>query len=282
MRNLTIAATIAVKTHVEHGKDRTIKAVQQGKDVIMGIHLQNLMQSVNSGHIINTSMIQTPGKVITNKPGWTLEVTGDVRSAHKRIDMQPISPDIYVLQQMFTQEGQDASGVQDIIEGKSEGGAETLGENELIMDQASLRMNALLRSFEETGVQPFYEMRNQINMQFIDAPYAYMVLDEAGREWRTIEPGQIRANVDFICESSSRESSRMVISQQILQLLKLSPSLKMMGFPVRIDLLASKLCEKGFSWGRQEIEAVFPSLKLPKEHAAPLLGNRWAERPHRP
>jgi len=33
MRNLTIAATIAVKTHVEHGKDRTIKAVQQGTGV---------------------------------------------------------------------------------------------------------------------------------------------------------------------------------------------------------------------------------------------------------
>jgi hypothetical protein len=239
-----------------------IRAIQKAKNVLMGMHLENFKQSVNAQHVVKTNALKSGASLLVNDAGGVIETTENVNDVHKRIEQPRVSPDIHILDEKFTQMGQDADGVQDVIYGKSEPGAETLGEVELTAGQSAIRMNTYLNSFEESFVAPLYSLRNQINMQYLDMPYVYGIIGESAIEWRKMEPGQIRANVDFICESSSRETNRLVISQQILQLLKFVPDMIAAGFPTRLDKLVQDLVEKGFSWRRERAEEIWPSLKL--------------------
>ncbi|MHC4622001.1 MAG: hypothetical protein ACYTEQ_30035, partial [Planctomycetota bacterium] len=138
-------------------------------------------------------------------------------------------------------------------------------ESQIAAAQAQVGMTSYLRSFEQSLIIPLYEMRNQINMQMLDAPYVYGIIGQGAIDWRQAEPAQIRANVDFICEGSERETNRIVITQQILQLAKVAPLAERMGIPVRYDKLFEGLCEQGFSWSKDKIQDIFPSLKLEKE-----------------
>lgn len=244
-----------------------IVAVQHGMEVLMGILLENLKQSVNAGHVINTSALKPGASAVVNEAGFVLETNDNVNNVHKRVEQPKISSDIYILlNEMFPQMGQDAGGMQDILTGRGEPGVETLGESEMVAGTASVRMTKYLKCIEETLVEPMYAMRNQINMQMLDEDFVYGVIGEGVIEWRTITPGQIRANVDFLCESASRETNRLVITQQILQLGKtIVPLMTQLGFPVRVDELAAQLCEQGFSWTRDMTEKIFPSLKLEQE-----------------
>jgi hypothetical protein len=241
-----------------------IVAVAEAKDNLNDIYLSNFKQTVNAGHVVNINALTNDGEISVNDPGFVLETNDDVTKVHKRVDQQRVAPDIYMFDEKLTHEGQKSSGVQDILAGRGQPGTETLGESEIVAAQASLRMTSYLRSFER-GIKSLYEMRNQINMQMLDAPYVFRVIGEKAGEWRTIDPVQIRANVDFVCESASREVNRIVISQQILQVAKVVPLAQSMGIPVRIDKLLARLCEQGFSWSSDMIEDIFPTLKLEKE-----------------
>ena len=243
-----------------------IGAVAQGLDVLMGILLENFRQSVNAGHVINKNALITQGDIVVNKPGWMLLTNTDVDKVHKRIEQPRVAPDIYTMLEYFEQLGRDAGGIQRPISATGGQTADTLGEYESLLEQSNKKMVKYLRSFERTLVQPLYEMRNQINMQFLDQPYIYGIIGEGAIEWRTMQPEQIRANVDFICESSTREANKLVITQQILQLGKLAPLAQEMGFPIRFDILLGRLAEQGFSWNRDMVEEIFPTLKMEREN----------------
>lgn len=243
-----------------------IISMAEGLDELAGILLENFKQSVNAQHVINKLALVSGGSVLVNKAGGVIETNDDPNKVHKRIEQPRLGPDIYNIIDFFMQMGQDAGGRQDAIGGRGEAGAGTLGEFEGIAMMASKRMRNHLESFEESFVEPLYQMRNQINMQFLDESYLYGIISDKVIDWRTIEPGQIRANVDFICESSSRETNRIVITQQILQMIKVAPAAKAFGFPIRFDKLLQQLMELGFSWTTDKSEDILPSLKLEKEY----------------
>lgn len=242
-----------------------IGAVQQGMEVLMGILLENFRQSVNAGHVIKKTSLITEGDVMVNKPGWTLLTNEDVSKVHKRVDQPRVAPDIYQMLGFFQQMGRDAGGIQKPISAQGDPDADTLGEYEGQMEESAKKMVKYLRSFERTLVQPMYDMRNQINMLYLDIEYVYGIIGDGAIEWRKMEPEKIRANVDFICESSTREGNRLVITQQILQLGKIAPTAIEMGFPIRFDVLLGKLAEHGFSWDRDQVEEVFPTIKMERE-----------------
>jgi hypothetical protein len=247
-------------------------AVTQGMEVLMGILLENFKQSVNAGHVIKGNSLVKGASSIVNVPGFVLNTNEDVRAVHKRVEQPAVAKDIHILlQDFFPQMGQDASGLQDILSGRGEPGAETLGESEMVAGTAALRMNAYLRTFETSFVEPLYSMRNQFNMQFLNTDYVYRVIGEGAIEWRTIEPGQIRANVDFVCESSSREANRLVITQQFIQTMKtVVPALENAGFPVRSDLLAADLMERGFSMSADQVRRYLPSIEAEEKMNLPI------------
>ena len=242
-----------------------IIAVVKGKNTVNGMRVANFLQTVNALWVINTSMVASEGDVIVNKPGGVIETQDDVNKVARRVEQQRVHPDLDLFDERLSQEGQTASGLEDIISGHGEPGTETLGESEMVAGQAAIRMAEYLKTFEETFIQPLYELRNQINMQFLDTEYVYGIVGQGAIEWRQISPGQIRANVDFICESSARETNRLVITQQIIQLAKVIPLLTQQRIPVRTDKLLGRLCEQGFSWTKDQIKEVFPSLNLPDE-----------------
>ena len=242
-----------------------IIAVVRAKNVINGMRLANFRQTVNALWIINTSMLATEGEVVVNKPGGVIETQDDVNKVARRVEQQRVHPDLDIYDEKLSQEGQTASGIEDIISGHGESATETLGESEMVAGQAAIRMTEYLRTFEETFIQPLYEIRNQINMQFLDTEYVYGIVGQDAIEWRTMQPGEIRANVNFVCESASRETNRLVITQQILQLSKVIPLLSAQRIPVRSDKLLGRLCEQGFSWTQDQIKEIFPSLVLPDE-----------------
>jgi hypothetical protein len=107
-----------------------------------------------------------------------------------------------------------------------------------------------------------YEMRNIINSELIDKEFAFQVIGDKAQQWRTMDPATVKTNVDFVCESASRETNRAVQMQQWLGFLKIAPQLQTLGFPVRADIAAKLALENGFSVPQQTILQLLPTLKM--------------------
>ena len=242
-----------------------ILSVQKGLEVLMGMNIENFKQAIKAGHVINKAALANGTDVVVNKAGAVIMTNQDVRAAHKRIEQPKLAPEILNMVEYFKAMGRDSSGVSKVTSGMGDEGAETLGEANIVAGQAALRMKTYLKSFEETFVQPLYEMRNQINMQFLDSEYVYGVVGDGAIEWRQATPAQVRANVDFVCESSVRETNRSVITQQIIQFSQIAPLALQLGFPVRLDVIFGRLMEQGFSWTTDQVHEVLPSLKMEKD-----------------
>ena len=238
-------------------------AVHKGSQTIMGMLLENLKQSVNAMWIINQSALIQKSPLV-NKAGHVLLTNSDVNNVAKRVEQPGVAKDLYTLTQMFEQMGQDTTNIQDIIAGRGEPAAETLGENTIIATQAELGLRRALRCFESTFVEPLYELRNEINCNFLDEEYVYYVIGDSVVNWRTITPEQVRARVDFLCESSTRETNKAVIGQQLLQLMEMSPTAHAMGQPVRQDLIMKKWLETMGSMKSAETLMFFPLIQMEK------------------
>lgn len=241
-----------------------IKPFHDAMQDLSGILLEQFKQSISPFTIINRTKLAKPKQLI-HGAGNVLEVNSDPKEAIDYYNPPDTSGAIYNLMATFKQTRQNAGGIQDAIAGTGDEDAETLGEFNQVVAQASLRMRDYLRTFEKSFILPLYKLRNQINAAYLDEEYLYGVLDDGVVEWKTIEPAKIRASVDFICEASTRETNRNVLIQQFLHFLKIAPSVQSMGLPVRLDKLAAELAEVGFSWKQDKIEEIFPALRLERE-----------------
>jgi hypothetical protein len=240
-----------------------VMAVHKGSQSVMGMLLENLKQHVNAMWIINKNTLVNK-KPLVNKAGHTLLTNDDVNKCAKRVEQPGVAKDLYIVLQMLKQLGQDTTDLQNTMLGQGEEQAETLGENTIIASQAELGLRRALRCFEVTFVEPLYEVRNEINCNFLDQEYVYYVIGDGVVNWRAISPEQVRARVDFICESSTRETNKAVIGQQLLQLLELAPTAQAMGQPVRADLMMKKWLETMGSMKESESLMFFPLIQMEK------------------
>lgn len=240
-----------------------VMAVHLGSQSAMGMLLENLKQSVNAMWIINTSKLKK-GNPLVNKAGHILETNDDVNNVAKRVEQPAVARDLYLLIGMLQQMGQDTANMQDTIQGKSEPGSETLGETTILANQAELGLRNSLRCFEATFIEPLYELRNEINANFLDKEYVFNVIGDGVVNWRSIQPEQIRARVDFVSESSTREANKAVMGQQLLQLMELAPLAAGMGQPVRADLMMQKWLQVMGSMREAETLQFFPLVQMEK------------------
>lgn len=258
------------------GPGQKIEAIHKGMQDLMGMMIENFKQIVNAGWVIWEDMLKDKN-VKANKPGVIFKTIADVNNTVKRLEQQIIAPDIHTIMAYFEQWGQDADGLQDTLTGKGDRGVETLGEANQVMVSAALRMRDYLKSFEESFIKPLWRLRNDINSAYIDQDYAYRVIGKKGLEWRKITPAEIRTSVDFICQSSSRETQRAVLIQQILELGQIAPLALQAGQPVRIDLLGAELCRVGFNWSENKIKQIWPLIGLEAERGQPEINQMLAE-----
>lgn len=246
------------------GLGRLIQAIQRGSDGLTGYLVENFKQIVNAGWVINkNSLVAEKGaKIEVNKAGFILWTNGDVNEAAKRVEMANVAPDIWEFIKFLDMLAQDASGLSDPLMGKTDTRSETLGQTQLAIGVGSLRLRNYLKTFEDTFIRPLYQLRNWVNSTFIDTEYAYYTLGESGLTWQQIQPGQIKAGVDFICESSTRETNKAVQIQQLIQFTELAPLAQASGIPVRIDKLMENLAKDGFGWSDERIKEVLPTLAM--------------------
>lgn len=247
------------------GLARLIQAVQKASDQMTGYLLENLKQTVNCGWAVDENrLVKEPsgGTIKVNKAGFILRVTGDPNTALMRIQQQEVSEDIWKVIQWQETLAQDAGGLRDALTGEIDPRANTLGQSQLATGAASLRVRNYLKTFEDTFVRPLYELRNWINSTFIDTDYAFYKLGPSGMVWQQISPTQIKAGVRFICESSTRETNKAVLIQQMLQVAPLLPLAQQSGIPVRIDKFFEKLMKSGFAWSDEDVKALLPTLAL--------------------
>lgn len=234
-----------------------IHATQHALDSLMGMWMKSLRQTANPMWIAWADMLKR--KRLVNDAGEVILTKGDVNSAVKRVEQEQISQDIYAGMEMVRLQGQNASGLSDIAEGISQRGVETLGEASILESKAAVKMKLYLRTFEKTFVEPLWDMRNQINMRFVtDIGYMYQVMGPKVVFWKKITPDQIRANVDFICEASTRENQRGVITQQVLQALNIvSRMIPILG-PIPAVKLLEKMYREAFGWKEDEVAEMLP------------------------
>jgi len=253
-----------------------IECYQKAAEDLNGIQLENFKQSVNAMWVINKSALADK-KPLINKSGGVLLTNDDPNKVARRIDQPRVAPDIYLLLEQYRQSSQNAGGIQDILKGRGEAGVETLGESTQVLSQAGLKIRDYIRSFEESFVVPLYELRNHINSTFIDQEYAFRVVGEKAMNWRVIQPEQMRTPVDFICESSTRETNRAVIIQQMLQFIQIAPLAAQLGQPVRLDRIMAELAESGFGWSREKIEQYFPLIAMERMQGQPVVDQMLIE-----
>lgn len=242
-----------------------ILGMQRGLDSLMGMAMTDFKKSVNRASIIKESAVLNEGDIRLNDAGFVLRTNDDVDKVFKDIPAANISKDFYEFYNLFYQMARNASGLSSIMTGKGEAAADTLGEANLAAEQGSQIMRDHLKCFEDTFIQPLYEKRNAINEQFLDAPYVYGVIGDGVIDWRMAQPAQIRAAVDFICESSVRETNRNIITQQTIQFLDAATGAIQAGFIVRLDKILEQLAESGFSWRQEIIDAVLPTIAMEKQ-----------------
>ena len=237
-----------------------IHSTQHALDSFGGILFKNLRQSVNNMWIGDSSKIKT--KKIVNDAGTFIDVMAGVNidNVIKRVEPELISRDIYDGLSIFRKMGQNASGISDIAAGVAQQGVETLGEANILAGQAATRTKGgYLRSFEKSFIEPLWKMRNHINNRYCtDVGYMYAVLEDNFMDWRTLEPQQIKAEVDFVCEASSRDIERSVVTQQILQAVNMNIKMIDVLGPQPLVLLLKKLYEEGFGWKKSDIDALLP------------------------
>lgn len=248
-----------------------VMAVHKGSQTIMGMLLENLKQSVNAMWLINQNALANK-KPLVNQAGAIILTNDDVNKAAKRIEQPGIAKDIYLVLQMFDQLGQDTTDLQNTIMGTGETAAETLGENRIIASQAELGLRRALRCFEVTFVEPLYEMRNEINCNFLDEDYVFYVIGDGVVNWRTVTPEQVRARVDFVCESSTRETNKAVVGQQLLQLMEMAPAAIAAGQPVRIDKIMKKWLQTMGSMKDSEAIEFFPLIQMERMQGGDMGG----------
>lgn len=242
-------------------------AVQRGSNQLMGMILENLKQSVNAWSVINVNaLVDDDGASITNKAGGVLKTNQNPKDVFHRVEQPRVATELFALMEMLKATGQSADGMRDILKGAGQADTETLGESVRVLAQASLRMREYLRSWERTFIEPLWELRNEINENMIDAEYAFAVLGLDGIEWKRIKPEQLRSGVEFICESSVRETNKNVLIQQLLQMSQIMPLIIQAGQPVRIDKLAAELAESGFNWDQKKINKIFPLIGYEDEN----------------
>ena len=243
-----------------------LEPVERGMRDLLGMMITNFKQSVNPMWIIDWNAILNKSTVKVNQEGAVLKTNGDVNKAVKQVEAPQMAQSIFSMVNYLKQTGQNRSGFQDIVEGHGDPAAETLGESTQALTQASLRMRDYLRAFEFSFLIPLYKLRNHINTTFVDTEFAFRVVGKKAENWRTITPGQNRASVNFICESSGRETDRAIIIQQVLQFIQLAPSAVAAGQPVRFDRMLAELAESGFNFSAEKIETFFPLLRLEREN----------------
>ena len=249
------------------GLSDRLRAVQNGMNDLVGMLLHNYKMSIDRGAVVNEGFIIGNDDVKTNQPGWIINTNEDIEKVVKYFDPPDMSNAIFLLINFFERYGQDSGGMNNPILGKGDPAADTLGEATMAANQAALRVRDYLRSFEDSAVLPLYSLKNAMNCAMIDDEYAYRVLGEQAEAWKHIDPSEIRADVDFICESSTRETNRAVLTQQILQLAKLAPAAHQLGQPTRLDKLMAKLCREGFGWTPEETRDLFVLLRMEHENA---------------
>lgn len=249
-----------------HGRaiSQMIESYQKAAEDLNGMQLENFKQSVNAMWVINKAAL-VDKKPIVNKAGTVLLTNDDPSRVVKRIEQARVAPDIYLLLEQYRQAAQNADGMQDILKGRGERGVETLGEATQVLSQAGLRLRSYIKHFEESFVVPLYTLRNHINASFIDQDYAFRVVGEKAQAWRSISPEEMRTPVDFICESSTRETQRAVIVQQMLQFAQIAPLAAQLGQPVRLDKMLAELGENGFGWSQEKIEEYFPLIRMERQ-----------------
>jgi hypothetical protein len=241
-----------------------IECYQRGGENIEDILFQNFKQSVNAQWYFNDTAL-TGKKTIVNKAGGIITGNTEPGKAFSRIPVENVSKDIYLNLERLRENARNADGVKVIVTGGGDPNAETLGENQMALSQASLRMRNYLRTYEKSFIIPLYQLRNHINATLIDVEYAFKVVGQKAENWRVIQPEQLRTTVDFICESSTRETNRAVITQQILQFIEIAPLAVQTGVPVRIDKMMSELAINGFGWSMEKVYEIFPLLRLEEE-----------------
>jgi len=228
---------------------------------MIGLH-RNTEQSTNRMWVVDSSKIKSGGKLL-NRPGAIIEAISGT-DAIKALDVPRVAPDIYQNLAYFAELGKQATGQTDIALGRGDPQTETLGESQIAASFAQTRLKDYVRSFEETCIQPIFEHRNQINMQFLTAPYVFRIIGLRALQWRQVDPSQIRANVDFVCQGSTRETNRSILIQQMLQLMQQSQQVVAMGLPVRLDLMVAELAEQ-MNIARDKVEQWLPSIGADQE-----------------
>lgn len=255
-----------------------IYAICRGADDAMGQLITNIVSNIDSSWGIDeTGLTDLAAIEKVNERALVYKCKRDPRTVLYRLDQVPQTEVLNRLVAAYYQMAKDAAGISSMALGQGDPNAETLGESAMVEGPSRLGIDAYLKTFERTFIKPLYEMRNQINANFVDLEFRFQVLGDKAVEWKTIDPAQVRANVDFVCEASSRESNRTVQVQQAMNYLKVVvPLIQANGGVVRPEEIGKYIAETGMTVSPETVEKWFPILKLEKDRGIDI-GTMMAE-----
>jgi hypothetical protein len=281
--DLQVPVRLQENEHGTEGPNLVVGCIEKGRSIFDSVSLMdkiypicraadqavgqlqfNIKSNINRAWAMNTSGLENKSPVV-NDAGFIIETSEDPNKVVMSLDQLPLTEPLQGLLAMYYQMAKDATMLQSITLGQGDKDAETLGEASMTESHAVLGINDYLKCFEETFIQPLYAMRDRVNEEMIDEEFRYRVIGDKAVDWQVMTPVMIRTNVDFICESASRETNRAVKTQQLLKAIEVG---KIINDPiklVRLDLMLKQVLEAGMTLSQDVIEELLPLLKYEQE-----------------
>ena len=239
-----------------------IYALCRSADRAGGMMETNIIQAIDAGWGIDVDRIRDKNPIV-NTRNFILNTDGNPSEIIKRIDQPDMAEALFRLIAFYFEEAKKASRLTDITLGRGDPAAETLGESSMAESNSTTGLNDYLQTVEATFVRPLYQMRNAINVNLVDRAFVYAVVGDGALHWRDpVDPSKIRASVDFICESSTREANKGIVTAQMLKVLDLSSTLIAAGVGLDATEATRLLFRDGFGLSKEQIEMLLPLLKM--------------------
>lgn len=173
---------------------------------------------VMEGALADENELKTPwGTIHINENDYGME-------AVQEMPPTMIGQDGYNLLNKIEGSVKARSAVADMMAGRIPGQKTTATVGSQAFGQASNRFRHFLWLFEESYILPLCRKMHQISQQYIDKPYAIMVLGDDGQYWVTVNQQQIAADVNFISLASSADADKQVAIEQLMRAIEISGS----------------------------------------------------------
>lgn len=155
------------------------------------------------GTVYNTALIKKEEvSRLVGDPNEKIGVKGDVRMAFNRIPIPPLSPVVFTMLQDSRSQIDDLFGTHDISRGKDSGN-QTLGQDQLQVQQDYTRMDDMARAIERMATKYYTYLAQMMKVYYTEEHWFRLKGEDGKYDFVMMRSDKISDGIDIEIESGS-------------------------------------------------------------------------------